>query len=346
VVEISEIDGCPILKLDDTSLIGTWCDYELYSGSPSPGVVDEEFTFAVDKSFVWRRLGFGPGDTLTFPRAEGSWSLEGEVLKLNIESQEGLDEFPSKRIHFAVRMRENNGRRQLVMESVLYEEQEGRCCNAFPFEATPGEAEENHAEYQAKRKKKNTLDGPFKDLVAILNKAIPAAVEQLQIPEPIFCVRLYFHDTHAPAEDYCCSVRCIAESARQRIVQANDPSNIPDALWHPTLGIANELSSGDNGVYEADLTSHAELVDLYAQVYTLLAESEEENLPKFRTALRRVSMTLHMVKWPATVLMSDDFVVFPADGSNFFGGEYEEDMKASIPGKRLELLVKRGFMAE
>jgi hypothetical protein len=340
---ISKIDGCPILDVNDTSLIGTWCDYVPWDIGT---LATDEFTFAPDKTFVWRHLQIANDRSIRMTRAEGNWQLQDHILELTIKTRDNPKELPTQCIHFSVRMRDSNGRRQLVMASTVFDddlEGEKYSLSIFPFEASPDEADINHAEYEAKRKKTITLDGPFKELVPLLSKAVPAAVRSLQIPDPLFCIRLFFHDTHAPAEDYCCWVRCLTDTARQRVLKSARPIDIPDELWHPTMGIANERPSPDLGVYEADLTPNAELMDLYARVYAMISESEEENMLKLRVALRRVSLNLHTIEWSQRV--TDDFVVFPADGSNYFGGDYEQDMKASIPSQRLKLLAKRGYIA-
>ena len=335
----------PILEVTEDSLLGTWCSYAPLSVGR---LADDEFTFRSDKSFVWRSLLLTEQHDVLFPRTEGAWRLEDGALKLSIENREDPDAQPAKRLHLSVRMRDNDGQRQLVLLSTLCDDESYESIDyhhrvaAFPFAAAPGDADKNHREYEAERKKKITLDGPFKSLVPLLSKAVPAAVGISQIPDPIFCIRLYFHDTHAPPENFCCWVRCLTEPARRRVVEEEDPVNVPDSLWHPTMGVANELPEG---VYHVDLASNAELLELYSEIYALLEESSDENVPKLRTALRRVSLMLHMIKCPDTVATTDDFVVFPADGSNFFAGEYEQDMKTSIPSKRLELLAERGYLA-
>ena len=344
LTKISEIDGCPILDVNETSLLGTWCDYLPFDIGT---LATHEFTFSSDNTFVWRSLQLRDDKAVGFTRAEGIWQLEERILELTIEKRDDPNQRPNHCIHFSVRMRDSDGRRQLVMASTVFDEdREGNkySMSVFPIETSPTDADNNHAEYEAKRKKKITLDGPFKDLVPLLTKTLPAAIENLRIPEPIFCIRLFFHDTHAPVAGYCCWARCLTESARRRVLKTIRPNNIPDELWHPTMGLANGHPLPENGLYEADLASNADLIDVYARIYALLEESEEENVLKLRAALRRVSLTLHVIKWPQTVTVTDDFVVFPADGSNFFAGEYLQDMKASIPGPRLKLLADRGYI--
>lgn len=343
--EISEIDGCPILEVNSASIIGTWCDFRRYSIGR---LASDEFTFVADHSFVWRRLMISDNGIIAFPGCIGRWSLDGSVLKLKIEKSEDPNSSPKHRIHFSIRMRLSDGLRELVLESTLYDDESHEGEHGlwlFPVEVHPGDADKNHEEYEAKRKKGVTIDGPFRELVPILTKSVPIAVGALGISEPIFCIRLLFFDGHAPADGYYCPVRCLTEPARQRVLREADPINVPDFLWHPTLGIAEQSPARDNGIYEADLALNPELKALYARIYELLGESEEETVLKLRAALRRVSLTLNVTKWPETVARTDDFVVFPADASNFFDGEYAQDMQASIPSSRLKTLKELGYIS-
>jgi hypothetical protein len=333
-------DGLQTSQLNDASLLGTWCYYCNYSIGK---LVDAELTFAADHSFVWRTLEIAKDGNVCLRRTEGTWSLEGDQLKLNIKKQEVPGRSFRERVHFSVRMRLDQGQRELVMQSTRFDDEDHAGEHRLwiiPTQGSPGEADKNISDYQEKRSRKIVLDGPFKSFVTLLAKAIPTAVAQLQIPEPLFCVRLLYYDTHAPQEGYCCWANCLTESMRRRVLHQSDPLSVPYGLWD----ISNDFYGAGTGIYEASLNTNPELIDLHAQIYELLCESESDNVPKLRTALRQVSLMLHMVKWPDAVHRTDDFVVFPADGSYYFAGEYEEDMRASIPAKRLELLIQRGFL--
>lgn len=342
--EISEIDGMPILEVTEASLIGTWCEYcPLSVGT----LASEEFIFKADSTFRWRSLGLTDSNEILFPLTTGSWKLDEGLLKLNIEQREDPDQTPTQRVHFEIRMRENKGVPQLVMKSAIYDDEvfsDHHRLQTFPYKAQPGEADENHQAYSEKRKKKIVLDGPFKKLVSLLKKLVPAAVEELKLTEPLFCVRLYYHSTLAPAEDYRCWVRCLTVDGLSQTLATAEKQNIPDELWHPTAGIANGTPGQDAGLCQADLTNSAELSETYPEIYQLLTQDEEQGMEQLRAALRKVCLMLHMVKWPDSIPRSEDFIIFPADGSNHFGGEYEEDMLSSVPKQKLKILKEKGML--
>ena len=116
---------------------------------------------------------------------------------------------------------------------------------------------------------------------------------------------------------------------------------VPDRLWSPTMGIASEEGEG---VFELDLTSIPKVQQVFQEVYASIAESEEQNMPKLRAALRKVSAKLTKATWTDNLAFTDDFIVLPADGSEYLGGEYLEDMEESLPKKTLTLLKKRGYL--
>jgi hypothetical protein len=99
------------------------------------------------------------------------------------------------------------------------------------------------------------------------------------------------------------------------------------------------------GLFQADLSDSRDILRLRGEVYDLLCEAEDDNLRQLRELLVRVSRSLNARDWSKITPVTDDFVVFPADGSNAFGGEYESDMKESIPAARLERLRERGLLS-
>jgi hypothetical protein len=80
-------------------------------------------------------------------------------------------------------------------------------------------------------------------------------------------------------------------------------------------------------------------------VYELLSESEDKYMPALQRMLRRVSRELNKKDWSAICEVTDDFVIAPADGSQFFAGDQDyADLVKSIPPKRLALLRSRGLL--
>ena len=112
----------------------------------------------------------------------------------------------------------------------------------------------------------------------------------------------------------------------------------PSALYH--LWAANE--EGCDGP-DVQLDGPQPITDLFAQVYDLLCQSEEQHMPPFRALLQRVALALNQQDWSGVCPVTDDFVVVPADGSRFFCDEYC-DIAGSVPAQRLELLRSRGLL--
>jgi hypothetical protein len=183
------------------------------------------------------------------------------------------------------------------------------------------------------------LDGPFRLLHPLLTAAIPMAVGQLKLPDPIFCIRLYYHDTNAPPEDYCTWVRVLTEPLRQQVLATKRPVDVPFYLWHPQSGNANGSPGRDIGLFEADLRTHQDIMQGYEEIYEMV--DSDDGMNRVRELLRQVSRTLNARDWSKVAKVTDDFVVFPADGSGYYGGNYAEDMEESISPQTLELLRQR-----
>jgi hypothetical protein len=179
-------------------------------------------------------------------------------------------------------------------------------------------------------------------LQPLLTAAIPVAVGQLKLTDPIFCIRLYYHDTNAPSEDYCTWVRVLTEPLRQQVLATKRPVDVPFYLWHSQSGNANGSPGRDIGLFEADLRTHRDIMQRYEEVYEMV--ESEEGMNRLRELLRQVSRTLNARDWSKIAKVTDDFVVFPADGSGYYGGSHSEDMAESISPQKLELLRQRQLL--
>ena len=169
----------------------------------------------------------------------------------------------------------------------------------------------------------------FKRLEPLLIDAIPKAVKAESINQPVCTLRVYYYDTHAP----CTYLLLRAMSAQRRAQLLEEKGQ--SALYY--LWAANE--EGCDGP-EIALDGPPTVAELFAQVYDLLCESEEQHMPPFRALLQRVSLALNRQDWKGACPVTDDFVVIPADGSRFFCDEYN-DIASSVPAERLELLRSR-----
>jgi hypothetical protein len=320
------------------SLAGVWCEY---AGIGEYGMIaTEEFTFAENGQFQWRRLRIEKSE-LKMPLIEGRWRVEDEVLYLDFTSTEDPTTVPRERCYLRITDREG----RLAMQTIRLDDEvqsNGSMCFLKP--AQPGDALRSHQIAMENLRKPVSLDEPLARLEPLLTAAIPPAVQQLSLSDPIFCIRLYYHDTNAPREDFCTWVRVLTEPARQEVLARHRPVDVAYYLWSPTAGEANGTPGRDPGLSEADLRDDPEIMDLYAEVYELLCDDEDTYMRQLRELLRRVSRSLNALDWSAIAPTTDDFVVFPADGSAFYAGEYESDMEASIPPEKLVLLRQRDLL--
>jgi hypothetical protein len=317
------------------SILGVWCAYGSIGEYGS--IATDELTFDDDGRFQWRRLRFEKNE-LNMPRVEGMWRIEDEVLFLDFTSTEEPNVVPRERCHLRIIDREG----RLGLETIrLDDEVQNNGRMYFLKPAQPGDALRSHEIAMQKLRAPVELDEPFRRLEPLLAAAIPEAVRRLDLNDPIFCIRLYYHDTNAPGENYCTWVRVLTEPARQEVLARYRPVDVEYHLWSPTAGEANGTPARDIGLFEADLRKSREIMRLYEEVYELLCVSEDNYMRQLRELLRRVSRSLNALDWSSIAPTTDDFVVFPADGSAFYAGEYESDMEASIPCEKLELLRQR-----
>jgi hypothetical protein len=78
-------------------------------------------------------------------------------------------------------------------------------------------------------------------------------------------------------------------------------------------------------------------------VFRYLYPDTEENLALLRETIRRVAKELNKLDWRHYCNPTDDFVVFPADGSHTYYDDFG-DMKASVPAKTIRLLRSKGLI--
>ncbi|MBS0205490.1 MAG: hypothetical protein JSS49_21510 [Planctomycetes bacterium] len=336
-----DINGNPI-KADivyDTHL-GVWCDW---NECGDLGIVaTDEFLFTADGRFVWRSLRNMGRKEFTVKR-EGMWQLVDDVLKLRIESTDEPDVMPRHRVDLKIIQRKGRLEFNMIRSD---DELRNRIRWFCLLPAREGDAGQVLEAVRAKARPTVALPPPFRVLETLLGMAIPSAVKKLNLSTPVFCVRLYYHDTHAPREEFGLRVRVLTEPLRRKLAEeCGDATNLADELWHPLGGVANGIPGQDVGLYEADLHGSKELTRYFGEVYDLLCESEDEYMPLLRELARRACRKLNAREWDTVTPTTDDFAAFPADGSGFFGGEYEDDLEAAVPAERIELLRERGYLA-
>src|SRR5262249_11548387 len=70
---------------------------------------------------------------------------------------------------------------------------------------------------------------------------------------------------------------------------------------------------------------------------------DDSELVPLREAIQRVAAGLNRLDWRKYASVTDDFVVFSADGSNSFCDDYGE-MVASVPSRKLDRLRSQSLL--
>src|SRR5262245_20508477 len=102
----------------------------------------------------------------------------------------------------------------------------------------------------------------------------------------MYCLRVYYDGTDTPEENYATRLRLLKESHRQRAL-ATHGNNAPFYLW-----CADETDNPPEHGPNLYFDDNRRVTDLCAEVYQLLCDDEEENLPHLREAIQRVAHAL------------------------------------------------------
>jgi len=155
---------------------------------------------------------------------------------------------------------------------------------------------------------------------------IPKAVRSASITEPAYCLRLWYNGTDS-AEDAVPWLMLVKESTRQEFL-AKHGANAPYYLWS-----ADEATLPGQS-YNINLPEKP-LQRPYSKWYRYICKVEDdEELQHFREMMQRVARRLNQLRWQDLAPVTDDFVVFPADGSHTFCDDIG-DLKASISPEQL-----------
>lgn len=176
----------------------------------------------------------------------------------------------------------------------------------------------------------------LKRMEDILVAEVPQAVKAASISEPVYCLRIWYNGTDS-MNDAIPHLLLVKESTRQKFLKehGDDPLILCDYLW-----CADEATSDDYGVG----LPGAELLAPYKVWYDYLCDQDEdEELQPFREMVQRVSKKLNQLDWKTIIPVTDDFVVFPADGSHTFCDDLG-DLQASISPAQWNHFVSLGWI--
>lgn len=177
----------------------------------------------------------------------------------------------------------------------------------------------------------------FVELENRLREVIPVLVSACELAEPAYCLRVYYDSIDMPEETYATRLRLLKESARVQAVAARG-RNAPDGIW-----MADNTDDSDLHGPNIFLRNDPQTRQICSDIYQRILRDEDEALRELRQTIQRVCRQLNQLDWVAVRSVTDDFVVFPADGSHTFYDDYG-DLMASVPAERIELLRQRGYL--
>jgi len=205
-----------------------------------------------------------------------------------------------------------------------------------PTSSDPKRKQKPGATYRGQTWQKKSV---FDQIQTLLVREIPKAISQASPATPMAILRICYYDTHAPLTYL--DFRCVSEAERNAIVKKKGKYVLND-LW----SVVEEPGVRPNLDLPADPPTSAadkKLTQLFAQIYEILSEDEDEGMTQFRSALQSVCRQLNDIDWSAHCEVTDDFVVAPGDGSAHFDDD-EPDLRLSIPAQKLATLQQRGFL--
>lgn len=174
------------------------------------------------------------------------------------------------------------------------------------------------------------------DIEQRLLPLIPLKVRSLQIDQPVYCLRIWYHGTDTLDDDCSPSLMLVTEAARKKLLAERGESGMR-AIW-----FADELTYPE-WTFEREI-EEPDVAKLCKRWYRRISGDEErEALAPFRQMVQRLAAKLNRLDWRNFTQATDDFVVFPADSSHVFCDDYG-DMKASVPQDKLNHLLTRKLL--
>ena len=180
-------------------------------------------------------------------------------------------------------------------------------------------------------------DTVFTELEHRLIEVIPHVVGACEMAEPAYCLRVYYDSMDTPEDDYATRLRLLKASAREQAV-ATRGDHAPDGIW-----MADNTDDADVHGPNIFLKHDPEIRRICSEIFQLIVKDENATLRELRRTIQRVCQRLNQLDWTTIRSVTDDFVVFPADGSHTFYDDYG-DLVASVPPERIELLRKRAYL--
>ena len=179
------------------------------------------------------------------------------------------------------------------------------------------------------------------DSLPIMVSEVLAHAKELKLSSPLARLKFWYYDTCAPKCYFIGSA--LTEADRVRILR-DDGVNAAYNLWNGSGSI--EITVG--------LKDESQCTPYFAQAYEMMGlsaqERENANLSEQANEVSRLlaqalSRHLNKLDWSEVCSVTDDFIVYAQNGTDR-GCDCYEDITASVPKQKLELLIARGLMGE
>jgi predicted RNase H-like HicB family nuclease len=179
----------------------------------------------------------------------------------------------------------------------------------------------------------NELTALLAEIESHLVGFIPNAIKQLQVTNRAYCVFLVYLDSTVVG-DHAPFLAVGVDELRQEFLANDQGGQMP---WWDPYGASGKLRHVrcDKIVSE---------VERCYQIFFSGSESSSEDdvmLRPFRESLHSVARRLNQIDWRPILPITDDFAVVVIDGTAYW---LDEDISASVPADRLELLRSRGLL--
>lgn len=169
----------------------------------------------------------------------------------------------------------------------------------------------------------------YETLECALMDEIPKAVKNACRDEIFYCLRIYYDGTDTPREDFATRLRLLKQDHRQACLASGS-----EPAW--VLYLADETDCEEHGP-DLSLADSEQIRGLCGRVYQRMCEDELFHLKQLRRTVQRVAKKLNCLDWSPYCKVTDDFIVYAADGSHTFCDDFVE-MARSVPLRRILML--------
>lgn len=187
------------------------------------------------------------------------------------------------------------------------------------------------------------------EIESFLAANAPAAIGRLKVAEPAYAAFLWYDDSSTLPSQICPTFGVGTTSLKKACAEqsADYRDGFIDCLWRPNQVLEEKLVTG--GFEDQSLSRNCQ------KAYRLMwaanttgkplseLEEEAELLGPFRSMMHWVALRLNDLDWSKILPTTNDFVVTTGD---YIGYWLLEDMAASIPPMKFELLRKRRLLPE